>query len=326
MNSDNLYARILIDPCSDGINELIVLSGYANATLAYRHLEEILTIRPDLKVRLYVGMCARDGISRNNHSNFKRLTVEDKPLNFCCYYTRGIIHAKVFIWLRAGEPIHAFTGSANYTQNGFVNDDQAEVMTPCDASASLALVNTLIEGAVDCRDPNVDALFNIFELEEAIEIRSRVQTHPDAPVVPEAVPVPEMDFETVTVSFLDNAGQMPERSGLNWGQREGREPNQAYIRIPASIYSTDFFPAIGTRFTLLTDDDQSFICVRAQANGKAIETPQNNSILGRYFRQRLGMEPGAFVSLEAIQNHGRTSVDFYKIDEETYFMDFSVEQ
>ncbi|CAN5122583.1 NgoFVII family restriction endonuclease [soil metagenome] len=326
MTISDLYAHVLINPSSaEGIDELVVLSGYANATLAYRHLAEVLAVNPALRVRLYVGMCARDGISRNNHANFKRLSVEDKPLNFSCYYTRSIVHAKIFVWLRDGQPVSAFTGSANYTQNGFVNDEQKEVMTSCDAQASIGIINALTVDAVDCRAQNIDAIFNIFELEEAIEIRNRVQLN-EVPVVAEpVVPFPLVDFETITVSLLDNAGQMPARSGLNWGQRERREPNQAYIRIPAAVYSTNFFPPIGIRFTLLTDDDQSFICTRAQANGKAIETPHNNSILGRYFRQRLGLAPGTFVSLEAAQGHGRTSVEFYKIDDETYFMDFSVE-
>jgi hypothetical protein len=326
MTIENLYTKVLIEPGAlEGVDELVALSGYASPTLAYRHLDEVLAVKPAIRVRLYVGMCSRDGISRNNHSNFKRLSVEDKPLNFSCYYTKPIIHAKIFVWLRNGEPIAAFTGSANYTQNGFVNDDQKEVMTPCDPQASLAIINALVADSVDCRAQNIDTLFNIFELEEAVEIRNRVQPPAEVPMVAEPAPVvPEGDFEKVTVSFLDNSGEMPARSGLNWGQREGREPNQAYIRIPASIYTTDFFPPVGTRFTLLTDDDQSFICTRAQANGKAIETPQNNSILGRYFRQRLGLDPGAFVGLDAIQHHGRTSVDFYKIDDETYFMDFSV--
>jgi len=66
------------------------------------------------------------------------------------------------------------------------------------------------------------------------------------------------------------------------------------------------------------------ICTIAQDNDKAIETPQNNSLIGEYFRNRLGLGYGAYVSSLDLQRYGRTDVDFYKIDEETYYMDFSV--
>ena len=61
-----------------------------------------------------------------------------------------------------------------------------------------------------------------------------------------------------------------------------------------------------------------------QQNDKAITTPENNSKLGEYFRYRLGLANGAFVTKEDLLRYGRTDVDFYKIDDEQYYMDFSV--
>lgn len=73
-----------------------------------------------------------------------------------------------------------------------------------------------------------------------------------------------------------------------------------------------------------TDDGKEIICVRAQDNGKAIHSTLNNSLLGEYFRFRLGLSSGEFVTKEHLLKYGRSDVDFYKIDEETYLMDFSV--
>ncbi len=117
---------------------------------------------------------------------------------------------------------------------------------------------------------------------------------------------------------------MPTASGLNWGQREGREPNQAYLSLRSSVYQTDFFPARTIHFTVYTDDNKVLICTRAQDNGKAIHTPHNNSLIGEYFRNRLGLTSGEYVTKDDLFAYGRTDVDFYKIDDETYFMDFSV--
>jgi hypothetical protein len=66
------------------------------------------------------------------------------------------------------------------------------------------------------------------------------------------------------------------------------------------------------------------ICTRAQDNAKAVHTPHNNSLIGEYFRSRLGVPSGGPVKLINLNRYGRHDVDFYKIDDETYFMDFSI--
>ena len=92
------------------------------------------------------------------------------------------------------------------------------------------------------------------------------------------------------------------------------------------IYRSDFFPKRSIHFTVLTDDNKILICTRAQKDelGHAIETPHNNSLLGEYFRNRLGLPNGAFVTRDDFDKYGRTDIDFYKIDNETYYMDFSI--
>ena len=132
------------------------------------------------------------------------------------------------------------------------------------------------------------------------------------------------DLESIELSFLAK-GKVHERSGINWGQREGRNPDQAYIPIPASIYKhSNFFPAKGQKFTVATDDGRSFIMVRRQDKGKALHTPDDNSILGKYLRKRLGLKLGQLVENVHFEDYGRTDVTFTKVDDETYFMDFSV--
>lgn len=60
------------------------------------------------------------------------------------------------------------------------------------------------------------------------------------------------------------------------------------------------------------------------ALNKALTTPLGNSLLGEYFRRRLGVGNGEFVSIENLQEYGRDDVAFTKIDEEQYYMDFSM--
>jgi hypothetical protein len=113
-------------------------------------------------------------------------------------------------------------------------------------------------------------------------------------------------------------------AGLNWGQRAGRNPNEAYIPVPAPVARQNFFPPRQTHFTVYTDDGDTLICVIAQQGSKCIETTFSNRILGVYFRRRLNLPLGTYIDIAHLNAYGRTDVDFYKIDAETYYMDFSV--
>jgi hypothetical protein len=117
--------------------------------------------------------------------------------------------------------------------------------------------------------------------------------------------------------------RVPLRSGLNWGQRPGRNHNQAYLPIPANVQKNAFFPTRGVKFLMNCDDGASFECVIAQDKGKALETPDDNSFLGLYFRQRLGLSDGQLILFYHLQKYGRITVDIFKDTEYEYFLDFS---
>ena len=104
----------------------------------------------------------------------------------------------------------------------------------------------------------------------------------------------------------------------------GRNRNEAYIPLPASIARTRFFPLEERVFTVLTDDHHQLLLRVEQDRDKAITTPLSNALLGEYFRNRLGMAEGAMVTKADLERYGRTDVTFTKIEDELFYMDFSV--
>lgn len=136
-------------------------------------------------------------------------------------------------------------------------------------------------------------------------------------------PIYKFDFFTLPLT-TSNKGELvvPKSSGLNWGQRSGREQNQAYLAVPAYIQRSSFFPIPGIKFDIHCDDGEIFHCVRAQANGKAIHTPNNNSLIGLYFRKRLGIMPGYMVTIDHLIRYGRISVDIFKKSNDLFYLDF----
>ncbi len=131
-------------------------------------------------------------------------------------------------------------------------------------------------------------------------------------------------MESVKIYLLDNS-KSEVQYGLNWGQREKREPNQAYLQLEPSIYKSDFFPKKGKYFVVDTDDHTTLIFNRAQktADGCALHTPENNSLMGLYLRKRLGIAVGMEITREDILNYGKLDIDVFKVDDLHYLLNFS---
>lgn len=313
----SLASTVLFDPLQDNADELYILSAYATPNMLSWYIKNIYhrTEHP-IKLNLTVGMVPFDDLSVTIHEGFKELTSSELPNEIesirCSYVIdRPAEHGNLFIWCRDGQPYAAFTGSANFVQSSFIGSHRQELMTPCDPSEAMAYYDSVVPRTVYC---------NHAEIEEYIIL------HPTHPVLDlECNLVNGLDdYDSVLLSLVTRTGEPGTRSGLNWGQRYGREPNQAYIPLPSSIARSGFFPLEKRHFTAVTDDRHQLTLRVEQQNNKAITTPVRNSDLGEYFRNRLGLPNGAYITRADLDRYGRTDVKFVRLDEETYYMDFSV--
>ena len=137
----------------------------------------------------------------------------------------------------------------------------------------------------------------------------------------------EKQSNSVTLSLLKKSGDVGFGSGINWGHRQNktkRDKNQAYIPLPTKIAQSGFFPLSKQHFSVITDDRKFLIMRVEQQNDKAITTPLNNASLGEYIRNRIGAANGAFVTKQDLEKYGRTTVVFTKLEDEQFYMDFSI--
>lgn len=130
-------------------------------------------------------------------------------------------------------------------------------------------------------------------------------------------------MENIEVFLFDKNGDV--QYGLNWGQREGRDPDQAYLQLTPEVYRSDFFPVKRNFFIAETDDGETLIFNRGQKgeDGCALEVPDDNAKLGRYLRKRMNIPYGKRIEKDDIENYGRSSIRFYKFDNMHYKLDFS---
>ncbi len=345
-----LFDYALINPLksADAADTLRIVSGYATHAMASRHLIAANDLKTRLSVDLVYGMAGMDGVSKEDHLGFLSLERKDEfdfVGRFNCSYVKKpySVHSKVYVWCKGERPVQAFIGSANYSQRGFSQSKHLETLAECDPVSALEFFRRAKAFAVGCSKVNQEKDFprklRASQFSQARDPVLTIETDANSPY---------KGCLKIVVSLLiekgAKAGSVGDASRLNWGVRAdglprrnkkddpksaARDPNQAYIALPTPIQKSGFFPAFlpgkeNPRFTVLADDGKVFSCVRASGDyGKEIETPQDNSELGRYFRQRLGLPSGAYITAGDLKRYGRSDVVFYKLDDERYVMDFS---
>lgn len=321
MRTNDYYSPVLIQPYQDGANELFIISGYASATFANEHLERLKELSEggrDCRVNLIIGMPGK----RSDHPGFLRLRDLFRE-NFNCYYLEDSppVHSKVYSWMKDGVPVVGYAGSANYSRPGFYSIDQINQISNENPYEIREFFEQLLPRTIPVEE------YTGFHVEDVTETGLGSIGGSLAP----GQILWEVPDKRVRISFLDRkTGNLPAISGLNWGQRSSkrtdkktgtikwdkREPNQAYLSIKKDARKEGFLPPTAVPFTLITDDTHSFDCVVAQEGRKAIHSTYDNSEIGRYIRNRIGVDEGAPVTREQLETYGRTDFVIEKIDDE----------
>ena len=303
---ENLYDKVLRDPVKNGASELFIVSGYSSATFCRRHLIDLCSLGPDTRVKLIIGMSQK----KRDHSAYLGL-IQNFTQMFEGYYYQGRpeVHVKAYAWFSNKAPSVGFSGSANYSQAGFFREKQQNQMNQDDPQEIYSYFQSLLSESIAITDYEIqDDEKNIHQIMAGSLLPGEIEWI--------------VEDKSVRISLLARNGELSKKSGLNWGQRPGRDRNQAYLTIRSDARKEGFLPDKGFTFTLITDDNETLDCTVQQDGRKAISTTNDNSRLGKYFRNRLGVESEAMVTKDDLKKYGRTDFVLRKLDEETFFLDF----
>lgn len=308
--TESIAKIILFDPIDFGANRLCILSSHATPSMASwlltTYKEQGIT---GISIELIIEATIYDGIDNISHDGFKELhgrRYSNKCSISCSYlFQPPTFKSNLFIWLQDDVPLQAFDSSYDFTQTALLRSNKGSI-TIQSATHAYKLYENAVTHSIFC---------NHSEVEEYIIIRSSKTSLSSAN--------DKFHANCVHLPLITKAGEPGKRSGLNWGQRNKRNKNEAYIPLPSKIAKSGFFPLNKQHFLVVTDDHHTLQLRVEQQNNKAITTPASNAQLGEYFRNRLGLANGAYVHTSDLETYGRTDVAFYKIDDEQYYMDFS---
>lgn len=339
MYTDNFEDIVLFIPArKDGqaCNHLKIVTAFTDVERISSHLIKLFDGRNkeftvNIKVDIILGMIKGAGLTKKKHdklcSLIRRLnSVSGMPKITCRYVVEGRqVHSKVYVWCRGNKAVEAYIGSANYTMNAFYM--RRECIDSCDAKEADRYYNSLLPDSIDCFDKH---------LSDKITFSNRKNVEED--IADTNLENLSWDyFQTITlvdsieISLLKaDESDTGYGSGVNWGIRKNgykRNRNQAYIPYNIKDQKIGFFPnanSDGTYpvFKVVTEDYDAFYMRQAQANGKALETPESNAIIGEWIRHKIGVPDGMYITKDMLEAANGTRVVFKKYQNGIYTLDY----
>lgn len=328
---DNLYEGIIRLEAKKN-TDLKVISGYASGTFLKKVCKEF----PYLNIRLYIGMTSQ-GISKSDHEIYCSLTMHN-PFVHVYYQTAQIsTHMKV-IDFKSTDGHSVYVGSANFSENGFVN--QREIMVQVK-----------------------DSMSSVFQYQHAI---STICIHED--IEKKIAILPDEIFKLVnssnnsdklqeddTIEYVVHNGNSTKKKKTNYIKRfrsirSNADPNyyqkfsieivQDNITNPrwkdtginawvnkktpilsqkAGIFFDQVFPK-DEKFKLYTDDDKIFHGILTGRFNSELKLLDGNFY--EYIKERIKLQTFRPISHEDLMEYGVTKLFFERINKNEYIMSF----
>lgn len=323
----------------DHPDELVVISGYLGPTPLQR-LQEL-----PLNTTVIGGMYSQ-GVNKNLFNSLEKIKQENNKLTLL--FSTMDIHSKIYIWKKKGKVISALIGSANFSRNGLCTDFRESL---ADATNDTfhplnKYLQIIVENSINT--PNIiDKTINQtdFEYQKDASITQNLNL--------------QFSYDIPLFATKKEQVYVPEKSGLNWSFSNGHVAvGDAYIRIPKELLhnqqnlimpfdnnyiSTNKKKRNSDPIEIIWDDGTimeaslegeqyldgltypkqltSYSKNRPILNGERISA---KSILGRYLRSRMNIGIDELITIQTLQNYGRTTITLSLIEKGVYFADFSV--
>lgn len=326
--NQNLENIIFSRHTVNNADRLIILSGYVGPTPISN-----LT-NTGLNCTVIYGMYPSASISSSLHQVLTR--IDSQHNNISIHYSTITVHSKCYIWLQGDTVVDVLIGSANFSSNG-LRTPYRETLADIDTNSYndlMQYINHILNNSIHCRSG----------------IPSSRNTYPTVQISANNIISPSM-ANICHMTLLDRSGQVPTGSGLNWGNSNAHVTlGDAYIPIRVEHITNfpDLFPPKQSYpiqshngrqqrqndvIEVIWDDNTFMECLLEgtqspsgfnEAYPKQLCSSPNKNTLGIYLRNRLGVSLTHIITLQDLNNYGRTDIELSLRNDGTYFANFSV--
>lgn len=322
----NLYENV-IEKYSKASKELNIISGYGSA----RFLEKVLKDFPEQSIILYLGMTPQ-GISQKNHEGYIRIMKEYRE-RVKVYYqiVKPATHIKLYSWHYANGRKRSFAGSANFTENGFIQ--YHEMLSEVSESVCQLFVEQE-KLSLLCSDDRITDFIEIYP-EESLSCDENSGEIPNVKTESDKKVLHKIDN---IVSYLENEDSNYQKKMLlkryfiknqftvyddsiftipvlnigksRWGVNAWQRGGIPFLQERKGRLISNFLD-VDSQYTFVTDDG---VELHGQINSRRPERLVFEENIYKYFSTRLEIEEGQPISIDDLKRYGRQYVHIKIID------------
>lgn len=322
-------------------DEFDIISGYLGPSAIDGLLDS------PYKCNIYIGMYGRN-VDAILHKTLIKYANESK---IEIHYTSIMIHSKCYIWSKNTNIVKTLIGSANFSTNGLYTDFKETLsdVLKSDFEDTQHYLRIIKDNSINIKEfdlPNKTVISN--------QVINGMSKSGDIHLSLLASRNGTRNILNIS-TYKDN---VPTSSGINWGFSNGLpKPNDAYFPISQKIIKDNpgMFQAKGKEnipVDVIWDDGTTMKMLfegTQPINGvdypKQLASFNDKSLLGKYLRKRIGKKinqdlilpdinkerfkreaikyTDKLVTREHLESYGRLEVVIKKIQENTYYLDFS---
>src|SRR5699024_1693769 len=240
-------------------DRVTILSGYGSGSF----LKKVLKDCPESKIDLYLGM-THEGVSKSSHYTFQHLTKKNPNINVY-YQIKGTPnHMKIYSIFNLDDQRISFTGSANFTENGF--EYNREILVEGNLDFNEVFDAQHIDSLI-CTDIDIEKYVNIYSAVIEDPESSEKNEKDESSFVtgikiynPKSTKLISMRNKASHKYFKEFDIEVVKSNDKNWeftGINSGLYGGIPHLTIGNTLYLKRVFPR-DTEFSLITNEDKEY--------------------------------------------------------------------
>lgn len=352
---DSIFQKALLPLISKGsCTEFTVATGYVGVPILKKMESKLLAIARRGKCRIVIGMIFHEGCTQSTKNYLEQLDSRLRSINPVSgiFVTRFSYHGKVYKVVN-NSSAKVFVGSSNFSSASWKGRKEfnIEIDEPQVKAKTLAFINYLISHK-DTISLSKHSLKIKAKGSKKVSISKNLKDYAVPIATYNALPEPIGQFD------LRLRVDVNPKSGLNLyfgrgrlvratGKYEPRPWFEIELAANANEYNTQHYPKsvpkpnrsatskarIG-KFVAYLKDGQTVYKIDMKVhsdNGKNISSAESSggrATLGKYIKGKLHnaglLIEDELITSQTLSDYGRDNITFFKIDDSTYIIDFSV--